>query len=111
MPFKIQKATLQNVQEIAELLLSVSTSPRLLLEFGSCKREEWSEWYMRNVRCEINACEKVGEDEAEALAVIDDEKGRIVGFAVWSWSLTVSVLSVHRFEGSRLREIGSTSDI
>jgi hypothetical protein len=100
MPFKIQKATLQNVQEIAELLLSVSTSPRLLLEFGSCKREEWSEWYMKIVRCEVKVCEKVGEEGAEALVVVDDEEGRIVGFAVWSWNLTVSVLSVHRFERS-----------
>lgn len=56
-----------------------------MLEFGSCKREEWLLWYIENVRCEVESCAKLGAGEAEALVVCDNE-GRIAGFAVWSWS-------------------------
>ncbi|KAE9371562.1 acyl-CoA N-acyltransferase [Stipitochalara longipes BDJ] len=90
MVFEIQKASRENAKEIAELLLSVSTSPRLILEFAACEREEWLQWYVQNVQCEIAACGRVGDEEAQALVAVDSEAaGRIAGFAVWSWSANV----------------------
>ncbi len=86
---------IQNLIDSGNRLLSVSTSPRLILEFGGCKREDWLQWYIESVRCEINGCEnlKVGKAEVESLVVVDDEAAeRIVGFAVWSWSAAVSSL-------------------
>lgn len=53
-------------------LLSASTSPRITLEFGKCKREDWLEWNVRSVGCEVDACEKYGAEEVEALIVVDE---------------------------------------
>jgi hypothetical protein len=78
-------------------MLSVSTAPRITLEFGKCKREDWLEWNAKGVRFEIAACEKRG-GEAEAVIVVDqgDEgkpgKGKIAGFAVWGWNVSVTFI-------------------
>jgi hypothetical protein len=75
-------------------MLSVSTAPRITLEFGKCKREDWLEWYVKGVECEIGACERA-DGEATAVMAVDEEgdgsgKGKIAGFAVWAWTASVS---------------------
>ena len=66
-------------------MLSVSTSPRLNLEFAKCRIEDRQEWITNGIRSELAACEACGED-ATALKVVvtlPGEKEVIVGFAIW----------------------------
>jgi len=60
-------------------------SPRIKLEFQNCKQEDWLDWNIKGVKCEIEACGKF-PDEAIALKVVDEESGVIAGYAVWGWS-------------------------
>ena len=76
-------------------MLSVSTSPRLSLEFAKCRIEDRQEWITNGIRSELAACEASGED-ATALKVVvtlPEEKEVIVGFAIWVWSEKVRFLS------------------
>lgn len=73
-------------------MFSVSTSPRLTLEFANCSKEERQAWVTNGIRSELAACEACGED-ACVLKVVEAQPGEkeiIVGFAIWVWSEKVS---------------------
>ena len=73
-------------------LFATSTTPRIRLGFEKCKREYLLEWYIETVKRQIRGVELAG-GEAEVLVAINEEegeeKGKIAGFAVWSWSVKV----------------------
>lgn len=79
--------------------MSASTSPRILLEFQNCKREDFLDWYIQATKAAINASLECPE-EALALKVVDEESGRIAGYAVWGWSSRVSYLPFQRLQNS-----------
>ncbi|KAF8849122.1 acyl-CoA N-acyltransferase [Acephala macrosclerotiorum] len=85
MAFKILPATLADTDELGRMVLSVSTSARITLEFKDCRREDFLDWNTKAVEVEIGACLE-SNVEAEALKVVDEESGEIVGYAVWGWS-------------------------
>lgn len=88
MVYKTISASIDDAEEISALMLSVSTSPRLNLEFAKCRIEDRQEWITNGIRSELAACEACGED-ATALKVVvtlPGEKEVIVGFAIWVWS-------------------------
>lgn len=112
--FKIENATVEDAKEIAEMLVptllncqsydflttitspaelhsmvSASTSPRMTLEFGNSKREDFLDWSRQAAEREIEACAQY-PDEALALRVVDEESGKIAGFGVWGWTPRVS---------------------
>jgi hypothetical protein len=60
-------------------MLAVSISPRFLLKFGHCKREEGLDWNVQCVRSEIEAAKRYGEGEVSAVVAVDEEEGRIAG--------------------------------
>ena len=72
-------------------MLQVSTSPRILLEFKDCKRDDWLDWNIKGAQTELAACAKSPE-EAIALKAVDEETGEVAGYAVWGWSERVSLL-------------------
>lgn len=72
-------------------MLQVSTSPRILLEFKDCKREDWLDWNIKEVQSELAACAN-SPKEAIALKTVDEETGEIASYAVWGWSERVSRL-------------------
>lgn len=83
--FKLESATLEDVEEIAQIAASASTSPRMTLEFGGCKREDFLDWNRKAIKAELAGCSNY-PDDALALKVVDEESGRIAGFAVWGWT-------------------------
>jgi hypothetical protein len=42
------------------------------------------------VRSEIEAAERWGEGEVSAVVAVDEDEGRIAGYAVWGWGGKVS---------------------
>ncbi|PVH80322.1 hypothetical protein DL98DRAFT_571862 [Cadophora sp. DSE1049] len=88
MVLKTVPASVHDAEEIGALMLSVSTSPRLTLEFANCRKIERQAWIVNGIRSELAACEACGED-ATALKVVETSIGKkevIVGFAIWVWS-------------------------
>lgn len=61
----------------------------MILEFGGCKREDLLDYNNKTVKRELKNCLTYPE-EAIALKVVDEESGRIAGYAVWGWSPKVS---------------------
>ncbi|KAL2070411.1 hypothetical protein VTL71DRAFT_13437 [Oculimacula yallundae] len=87
MALKTVPASVSDAEEIGKLMLSVSTSPRLTLEFKNCKLEDRQSWVINGIRSELAACEACGEG-ASMLKVVDTQPGEkeiIVGFAIWVW--------------------------
>ncbi|KAH7355212.1 hypothetical protein BKA65DRAFT_236062 [Rhexocercosporidium sp. MPI-PUGE-AT-0058] len=88
MVLKTLPASVRDAEEIGKLMLSVSTSPRLTLEFANSKREDRQAWVINGIKSELAACEACGED-ACALKVVENQPGEkeiIVAFAMWVWS-------------------------
>ncbi|KAH6722989.1 acyl-CoA N-acyltransferase [Leptodontidium sp. MPI-SDFR-AT-0119] len=88
MVLKTLLASVHDAEEIGALMFSVSTSPRLTLEFANCSKEERQAWVTNGIRSELAACEACGED-ACVLKVVEAQPGEkeiIVGFAIWVWS-------------------------
>ncbi|KAK0119595.1 hypothetical protein ONS95_011035 [Cadophora gregata] len=88
MVLKTVPASAHDAEEIGALMLSVSTSQRLTVEFANCKKQDRQAWTVNSIRSELAACEACGED-ATALKVVETPPGKkevIVGFAIWVWS-------------------------
>ncbi|KAH7411255.1 hypothetical protein BKA64DRAFT_741829 [Cadophora sp. MPI-SDFR-AT-0126] len=88
MVLKTVSASVYDAEEIGALMLSVSNSPRLTLEFANCKEEVRRAWIVDSIRSELTACEACRED-ATALKVVETSPGEkevIVGFGIWVWS-------------------------
>ncbi|CZT51562.1 uncharacterized protein RSE6_12721 [Rhynchosporium secalis] len=56
-------------------MLSVSTSPRLTLEFANCNREDRQAWVINGIGSEQAAAEACG-DNASMLKVVDTQTGK-----------------------------------
>lgn len=82
--------------------MEVSTSPRIILEFKDCKKEDWLDWNIKGIQVELGGCAKY-PDEAIALKAVDEETGEMAGYAVWGWSERVSVPSMASFTFDSLK--------
>jgi hypothetical protein len=60
-------------------MLAVSTSPRILLEFGNSNREEWLDWNVQCTTSEIEATERWREREVSTVVAVDENEEGMVG--------------------------------